>query len=100
MGRPKSENDVLTCLMSYIVVNSDTSCMKLLQYMHMALGQNKRLNSIEIRHKIMQKNNALWGNDCEDHSHEDLRLITLRLHNTLRTDINLLMTDRIPKDSC
>ncbi|EGF83913.1 hypothetical protein BATDEDRAFT_21488 [Batrachochytrium dendrobatidis JAM81] len=37
---------------------------------------------------------------CEDHSHEDLRLITLRLHNTLRTDINLLMTDRIPKDSC
>ena len=38
MGRPKSENDVLACLMSYIVVNSDTSCMKLLQYMHMTLA--------------------------------------------------------------
>ncbi|OAJ44619.1 hypothetical protein BDEG_27823 [Batrachochytrium dendrobatidis JEL423] len=32
-----SEGVVLTCLMSYILTNTDTSCMKLLQYMDIAL---------------------------------------------------------------
>ncbi|OAJ44628.1 hypothetical protein BDEG_27834 [Batrachochytrium dendrobatidis JEL423] len=32
-----SESVVLTCLMSYILTNTDTSCMKLLQYMDIAL---------------------------------------------------------------
>ncbi|EGF76926.1 hypothetical protein BATDEDRAFT_28172 [Batrachochytrium dendrobatidis JAM81] len=53
-----SESVVLTCLMSYILTNTDTSCMKLLQYMDIALLTFCRLDIIV---DVWRVNNSVYN---------------------------------------